>query len=237
MNLTHKQNQFNTAMGLYETRKIYKIIGVIVSISNISLQGILLYRISSFSIGLPYQFISIVSAYTITDFINGLVHMYMDNNDNYESFAGPIIANFHLHHKNPRYKDSNLFVVYFKETGSKIWLVFFLSGVLLYSFGLGKSQFLLVILVYIGIFSSIAELSHYLCHNSKSNITFFLMRIHVLLPKRKHAKHHLHNNIGYTFLNGCTDPLVNAIAKKYCKGYKNGTDLHYAKYIQQTKTN
>jgi len=85
-------------------------------------------------------------------------------------------------------------------------------------------------LTYIGILSSIAEVSHYLCHNSNSAVVIFLMRIKLLLPKREHAGHHLKDNVSYTFLNGVTNKLVDFIAKMFFAGYKNKTDLHYAKY-------
>ena len=38
------------------------------------------------------------------------------------------------------------------------------------------------------------------------------------------------HNVSYTFLNGMTNPLVDFIAKIFFTGYRNGTDLHYAKY-------
>jgi hypothetical protein len=57
------------------------------------------------------------------------------------------------------------------------------------------------------------------------------MRIKVLLPKREHARHHLEDNVSYTFLNSVTNPLVDFIAKMFFTGYKNKTDLHYAKYF------
>jgi hypothetical protein len=154
----------------------------------------------------------------------------MDDNDNYESLAGPLIANFHLHHRTPRYQDDNLLVVYFNETGSKIWLVFYLVAVAILFHLPNSNPVLLYTLTYTGILSSIAEVSHYLCHNSNSAVVIFLMRIKLLLPKRQHATHHLEDNVSYTFLNGVTDPLVDFIAKMFFAGYKNKTDLHYDKY-------
>jgi len=121
-------------------------------------------------------------------------------------------------------------MVYFTETGSKVWLVgylllivalqamFQINGVVLYS------------LVYVGILSSVAEVSHYLCHSSTSPITAFLAKIGLLLSKRHHAQHHLRDNNGYAFLNGFTDPILDLIAAACCKGYKQQTDLHYAHY-------
>jgi len=158
------------------------------------------------------------------------VHLYMDDNDNYESLAGPLIANFHLHHRTPRYQDNILLVVYFNETGSKIWLVFYLAAVAILFHLPNSNPVLLCTLTYIGILSSIAEVSHYLCHNSNSAVVMFLTGIKLLLPKRKHARHHLEDNSSYTFLNGVTNPLVDFIARMFFAGYKNKTDLHYAKY-------
>ena len=205
-------------------------LGRFVSITNISLQIYILSRVLTFSIGFWWQIVSLISAYLITDFINGLVHLYMDDNDDYESLAGPLIANFHLHHRTPRYQENNLLVVYFNETGSKIWQVFYLVAVAILFHLSNSNHVLLYTLTYVGILSSIAEVSHYLCHNSNSAVVIFLARIKLLLPKREHARHHLEDNVSYTFLNGITNPLVDFIAKIFFTGYKNKTDLHYAKY-------
>jgi hypothetical protein len=188
-----------------------------------------LSRALTLAIGFWRQIASVIAAYLLTDFINGLVHLYMDNNDDYDSWAGPLIANFHLHHRTPKYQDNNLLVVYFNETGSKIWLVFYLIGVAVF-FPLLNSKPLLYTLTYVGILSSIAEVSHYLCHNSDSAVVLFLTRIKLLLPEQEHARHHREDNVSYTFLNGMTNPLVDFIAGFFSAGYKNGTDLHYAKY-------
>jgi len=230
MSLELKQKQFNSAMELYESKKSYKLLGRFVSVTNISLQIYVLSRVLTFAIGFWWQVVSVIAAYLITDFINGLVHLYMDANDNYESLAGPLIANFHLHHRTPRYQDNNLLVVYFNETGSKIWLIFYLITIAILFHLPNINPVFLYTLTYIGILSSMAEVSHYLCHNSNSAVVIFLMRIKLLLPKREHAKHHLKDNVSYTFLNGLTNPLVNFIAKIFFTGYKNKTDLHYAKY-------
>lgn len=230
MDLELKQKQFNSAMELYENKKIYKLFGKFVAAANVSLQAFLLFRVLNLSIGWVWQLTAIAAAYLVTDFINGLVHLYMDNNDDYESAAGPLIANFHLHHKIPRYMDNNLAVMYFMETGSKVWLVPYLCAIVFLSYLPGLSPVLLCTLVYTGILSSVAEVSHYLAHNSTSPAAAVLARAGLLLPKRRHARHHLEDNVSYTFLNGVTDPLVDLIAKTYSAGYKNGTDLHYAKY-------
>jgi sterol desaturase/sphingolipid hydroxylase (fatty acid hydroxylase superfamily) len=228
--LSSKQQQFNAAMDLYNSGSRYKVFGVAVSIINVSLQIYLLYRIWPNSIGAGRQLFSILVAYLVTDFINGLVHLYMDNNDHYDSPAGPLIANFHMHHKIPQYKKHNLLVVYFMETGSKIWLVGYLLAVLLLVELPGLNPVVLYLLVYIGILSSFAEVSHYLCHTSLSPIAVFLGNCGLLLSKRHHALHHLQDNSNYAFLNGLSDPLINLIAAKYYQGYKNNSDLHFAHY-------
>jgi hypothetical protein len=230
VSLELKQKQFNSAMELYESKKSYKLLGRFVSITNISLQIYILSRVLTLAIGFWWQILSVIAAYLITDFINGLVHLYMDANDNYESLAGPLIANFHLHHRTPRYQDNNLLVVYFNETGSKIWLIFYLVAVAILFHLPNSNPVLLYTLTYIGILSSIAEVSHYLCHNSNSAVVIFLMLIKLLLPKREHARHHLEDNVSYTFLNSITNSLLDFIAKMFSAGYKNKTDLHYAKY-------
>ncbi len=230
MSLELKQKQFNAAMELYEGRKRYRLLGRLVAMANISLQIYVLWRVLTFTIGFWWQIGSLISAYLLTDFINGLVHLYMDANDNYDSLSGPLIANFHLHHKTPRYEDHNLLVVYFNETGSKIWLILYLLGVTVLLYLPDINHVLLYALTYVGILSSLAEVSHYLCHNSDSAAVTFLARIKLLLPQREHARHHREDNVSYTFLNGMANPLVDFIAKIFFTGYRNGTDLHYAKY-------
>jgi hypothetical protein len=229
--LTQKQRQFNAAMELHNSRNIYQIFSAGVAVTNISLQLYLLYRVMQLSLGIAGQIAVLIVAYLLTDFINALVHMYMDKNDDYESIAGPLIANFHLHHKTPRYERNHLPVVYFTETGSKVWLIGYLLTVLVLMESFALNPFVLYTLVYTGILSSVAEVSHYLCHTSNSVIAGFLARIGLLLSKRHHARHHTQDNMHYAFLNGFTDPLINLIAAKYSPGYKNTTDLHYALYI------
>lgn len=230
MELSPQQLRFNAAMERYNSGRTYKFFGVAVSIMNLSLQGWLLYSTWPHRIGAARQIIAILCAYLLTDFINGLVHIYMDNNDRYDSLAGPLIANFHLHHKIPQYKKNNLLLVYFNESGSKVWLVGFLAVVALLPGVTAIDPTVMQILVYTGILSSIAEVSHYLCHSSTLPTAMFLARIGLLLSKHHHAGHHLQDNTNYAFLNGFTDPLLNLIAAAFYKGYKQNTDLHYIHY-------
>jgi len=228
--LIHKQQQFNAAMALYTSCAGYQLFGTAVSVANVSLQVWLLWQIWPLAIGPVNQLIAILVAWVLADFINGLVHMYMDGNDAYDSLAGPLIANFHLHHKTPLYSKKPLPVVYFVESGSKIWLVPFLAAVAILTTVDGFNPLLLHLLVYTGILSSVAEVSHYLCHTSRSPIAMVLGNCGIFLSKRHHALHHLRDNVGYAFLNGLTDPVINLIAARFSSGYKQNTDLHYATY-------
>jgi len=225
-----KQNQFNSAMDLYEKKSIYKLIGKAVSLANVSLQLYLLYLVMHLSIGWPLQLFALFAAYVATDLLNGLVHMYMDNNDSYDSLAGPLIAAFHLHHMTPLYKKNNILIVYFNESGAKIWLV----GYLLLAVLLIKTAVLppviAFIVVYVGILSSVAEVSHYSCHVMDAGITRYLRSAGLFLSKKHHGHHHIEDNVNYAFLNGLTDPLMNVIARTFFRGYKNTTDKHYAAY-------
>lgn len=237
MDLELKQKQFNAAMELYTGKPVYKSVGRTVSTVNVFLQIYLLIQIAAMPIDPAWQIIAIFLAFILADFVNGLVHLYMDNNDSYESIAGPFIANFHLHHKKPMYRRHPLLLVYFNETGSKIWLVGYLILVSLLLGAAGFNPVVMHILVYAGILSSVAEVSHYLCHTSNSSIAMFLGRTRLLLPKRHHAKHHMSDNKNYAFLNGVTDPLINLIAGKTCPGYKNTTDRHFARYAGEGSEN
>lgn len=218
-------------MERYQNRRRYHVFNNFVSLANVVLQGYLLFRIWQHPIGLAWQLATLLVAVVATDFLNGLVHMVMDNNDRYDSFVGPFIANFHLHHKVMQYKKRPLAIVYFNESGSKVWLVGYLLAVTLSLDLLGAHPATLHLLVYVGILSSVAEVSHYLCHSSDSAFSMFLGNTTLLLQKRHHARHHLEDNKNYAFLNGWTDPLLNVIAAAVYPGYKETTDRHYACYV------
>lgn len=228
--MLEKQNQFNDAMEKYDKKAIYKFIGETVSFVIILLQFVLAYLVFQKSIGIWMQILTFVMAVILADFINGLVHMYMDNNSNYTSIVGPFIAGFHLHHRTPVYKKKPLLMVYYNESGSKIWLAaFLLLAVPSVLMGM-LNDILSYGVLYFAILSSIAEVSHYLCHGSRTKTHRFLASIWILLPIKHHMRHHRENNINYAFLNGLTDSLINRIAKIMYPGYKNTTDKHYAHY-------
>ena len=229
-NLEIKQKQFNDAMRLYEDRKIYQVFSKCISVINVCVQLILAFIVLPIKIGIVWQIFSMVLSYLIADFINGLVHMYMDNNDNYKSIAGPLIASFHLHHKTPLYKKNKIILVYFNESGSKIWLAAFLMIAIIVVRIVDINPVISHVILYFSVFSCIAEVSHYLCHVADNSFVKILRASGLLLGKRHHGKHHLEDNINYAFLNGVSDPLVNIIAKRFYSGYKSTTDKHYEYY-------
>lgn len=229
-NIEIKQKQFNDAMKLYEERKVYQIFSKCISVINVSGQVILTFIVLSIKIGIMWQVVSIVLAYLIADFINGLVHMYMDNNDNYKSIVGPLIASFHLHHKTPLYKKNKIILVYFNESGSKIWLATFSIIAIIVIRIFDINPVISYTILYFSIFSCIAEVSHYLCHVADNDFVEIIRKSGLLLGKSHHGKHHLEDNINYAFLNGVSDKLINIIAKRFYPGYKNTTDKHYEYY-------
>jgi len=235
--LESKQRQFNAAMERYEQVAAWRIVGRVVSAANVSLQLYLLSTVWPASIGPWGQLLALALAWVVADFVNGLVHMYMDGNDAYESAVGPLIAAFHLHHRTPLYKRSNLLLVYFNESGAKLWLVGYLllGAVALRAFAV--PPLLAWVFVYVGILSSVAEVSHYCCHTVDSSWARWLGRAGLLLSMKHHAPHHREDNVNYAFLNGLTDPLLNLIARRFFRGYKGATDRHYATYTGSGTSN
>jgi hypothetical protein len=225
-----KQRQFNAAMEKYEKKPAYKWTGHIVSFINVSLQIVLAVIAFQQSIGPVKQILTFAAAFLVADFVNGWVHMYMDNNDDYESLVGPFNASFHLHHRTPMYKQNPLVYVYYHESGSKIWLAIFMLIALPCIFTGIVPGVIVYGVLYFSVLSCIAEVSHYLCHVPKPEYAQLPGRARILLSKRYHVRHHVEDNIQYTFLNGMTDPLLNLIARKFYKGYKKTTDTHYARY-------
>jgi hypothetical protein len=229
--MTEKQAQFNAAMRRFEAMPVYRWTGRFLSFANVSLQlalGALALTqpIRAWSHGLAFAV-----AYVLADFVNGWVHLYMDSNDRYEGWSGPFMAAFHLHHRTPKYQKRPLIVVYYLESGSKLWLFFvelvFLLGILSHVL----TGFFAYAAFYFAILSSAAEVCHYLCHVRKPAFAKVLERLGLILSTRYHARHHREDNVQYTFLNGMTDPLLNLIAKKFYSGYKLTTDTHYATYV------
>ena len=236
MNINTKQISFNNAMQKYHENRNYQYIYKLVSVLNILMQFYLFILLFSLSLEW-YVFLSIfIVSYFMTDFINGYVHMYMDNNDRYDSLVGPFIASFHLHHKTPNYRDFPIWKIYFNESGSKFWLVPFLMLTIIGSlFSLNEN--FLVFLILVGILSSVAEVSHFLCHNSNAKTVVFLQKMNILLSMKHHSLHHEQDNQSYAFLNGMSDFILDKIASKIYGGYKENTDLHAKAYVGSDTSN
>lgn len=228
--LEARQRQFNAAMERYERDAIYPAIGKAVSIANVSLQLWLVTLAWPGAIGPAGQLLAFGVAWVLADFVNGLVHVFMDGNEAYESPVGPLIAAFHLHHRTPLYKRKPVLLVWFDESGSKLWLVGYLLAAALAIRAGAVPPLAAWILVHFGLLSSAAEVSHYCCHTLDSRPVRFLRSVGLLLSKRHHARHHREDNVNYAFLNGISDPLLNVIARRWGRGYKRTTDLHYGRY-------
>lgn len=231
--VSEKIQQFNEAIARYEGRRRYRVLGLVVATTIAVCESILAYMV----LAQPIEFVTIlmvaVVAYLLADFVNGMVHLWMDNNDAYTSVAGPLIAQFHLHHRTPRYRRRPLVAVYFLEGASKVWLALLLVAVVL---GMSRlPAWLVQFFLCFAVFSSLAEVSHYLCHTSNSKIAGFLGRIRILLPKHHLELHHRQDNRSYCFLNGLSDPLIDWIAARFFRGYKQNTDLHYAQYTPASR--
>ncbi|CAA6803116.1 MAG: Unknown protein [uncultured Sulfurovum sp.] len=230
MNLNTKQRAFNKAMTQYHDNKNYQKIYKLVSILNVGMQMYLFILLFTFSIEWYIFFLILFISYFITDFVNGYVHMYMDNNDRYDSMVGPFIASFHLHHRTPEYKNFSIVRIYFNESGPKFWLVPFLILTVILSL-FSVSEYILLTLILVGILSSVAEVSHFLCHNSNSKVVLFLQKMNLLLSMKHHDNHHEKDNQSYAFLNGMSDFLLDRIASKLYRGYKENSDLHANGYV------
>lgn len=226
--------EFSHAIEKYHARHVYRYFEFMISVMIVALQGMTLLKmgLDCHELSALGACIAIVLAYLITDFVNGLVHMYMDNNTRYTSLFGPFIAMFHFHHSQPKYTQRHPFKIYFYESKTKFWLFIYLVILIGFQFKFNLPSAVNLGLVCIGVFSSLAEVSHYWCHNAtnKNTIIRMLQRCRILLSRRHHALHHISDNTQYAFLNGLTDPLLNLIARHFFDGYKNNADQHAKEY-------
>lgn len=229
---------FGKSIEKYLNNPLYKKMELINSFLVISLQILssitLLY--TSERLEPLILILTFVCAYVAADFINGLVHMFMDNNTAYSSIVGPFIAAFHMHHANPGYRNRHPLQIYFFESGTKFWL----SGFLLLLVALQKHLPFSIHsgLVFFGILSSLAEVSHYWCHmaSSKNRIILRLQKYRILLSKKHHSNHHRLDNMQYAFLNGISDPLINKISGWFYPGYKNHADRHTQAWLEKQRS-
>lgn len=234
-----KIEQFTQAIEKYLKYPRYQRIETWVSFFVVTLQAMTLLSWfgSAQTISCVSLVVTLLLAYVVTDFINGLVHLFMDNNTHYVSIFGPYVAAFHLHHAKYFYRIRPLLKVYFDESGTKFWLLAYLICLFVIQFDMKLNVYLNLGLVAFGIFSSVAELSHYWCHQAteENRMILWLQNHHILLSKEKHKAHHASDNIQYAFLNGVTDPLINLIARRCYQGYKNHADKHTKMYMERQK--
>ncbi len=225
--MNQKQTECQQAFQRYNTSKIYTIFNQVISIWCIFWQGTLFFLFFQKSENTSFFvcFFLGVCAYIFADFWNGFIHLFMDNWRKYWGFFWPLTANFHRHHIYPQYTPKPLFQVYYTETGSKIWLFVLLFFILILNSLF--SEYLLLFFGFFSLFSSIAEVSHYLAHHPKKWFIHLLQKYHILLSPKAHITHHTKDNTSYAFLNGMTNPILDKIAHKYCKGYKNYADKDF----------
>lgn len=233
-----KQEEYDHAMGSYHRNAIYNKLGLAVAPIVILLQVVSMASVPWGTTMMSASYLAcFFVAYLLADFINGFVHLWMDNNDNYTSAIGPLVAIFHLHHRTPRYTSKHPAAIYFFESGSKNWLVVYLSLLVWAQLALGIHPMLSFTLAWVGVLSSVAELSHYWCHNSNSRVVRYFQRVGLLLSPGHHSIHHTQDNKNYAFLNGMSDPLLNLIAKHGFAGYVDRADLQSAGYKGQMNAN
>jgi hypothetical protein len=228
-----KRAEFQVAIRRYENVPAYRRFGHGVAVVVILFQFLLLRECVLRPPAIWSAGLLVLLAWPLVDFVNGFVHLLMDHADQYGSPAGPLIANFHLHHRTPRYRRHPLPVVYFLESGSKVWLAVLLPPLWWATRSLAAEWTFLAAVF--GILSSLAEVSHYLCHTSRSPVAEFLAWTGILLSRKHHEPHHRSDNANYAFLNGMTDPVLNWIARRFFTGYKEGTDLHFSEWTPATE--
>lgn len=235
-NSDNKVNEFSSAIDKYHAFSLYVKFENCLAVIIVAFQVLsVIHLIKTYHYQGGLLFItSLCIAYLATDFFNGLVHMIVDNNTNYTSIAGPFIAAFHIHHLKVKYTPKHPLNIYFTESGHKFWLVIYLALLIYSQKYITLNPNLNVGLVLFGILSSIAEVSHYWCHNPPKNNSciLFLQKYRILLSLKHHRAHHIGDNINYAFLNGVSDPVLNIIARHFYKGYKNHSDQHVKRYFK-----
>jgi hypothetical protein len=215
---------YQRALDRYYANPLYRNLHFLVAPVVLGLQFWVLYCIPWAEVNPAYLVIALW-AYFLADFVNGFVHLHMDHATGYDSAIGPLIAVFHQHHVKPRYTDKHWLLVYAVESGFKNWLAFYLAALAVaQALGLPPEWSFLFALA--GVFSSCAEVSHFLAHNSEHRFVRALQRVGILLDPEHHDLHHKLDNQAYAFLNGATDPLLDRIAARFYPGYKTTTDTH-----------
>jgi len=227
----NKQEQYRVAMEKFERHVVYRNLGAVVAGVIVSLQAVCLVLLPWSAATLTWIPLFLL-AYVLADFVNGVIHMIMDNTDDYTSVIGPLVAAFHRHHHVPAYRNRPAWLVFLAENSMKNWLAVYMVVLAVAWSSLAPA--LAFSLLAFSLLSSTAELSHYLCHNSTHRVVRALQSARILLHPDHHRLHHEADNTHYAFLNGMTNPLINFIAKRvYPSGYVGTTDAHSAAYYHK----
>jgi len=100
--MNSKQVEYNRAMYQYHTNPIYGFVNQLIAWMILALQVYTVYNLfrdeNVRKIRLIKVIIILIASYIMADFISGVGHAWADNNTNYKSPIGPLIAAFHLHH-------------------------------------------------------------------------------------------------------------------------------------------
>jgi len=227
MKLEERRREARQALARYQHDPFYVRLGLAVSWAVVAGQGLLVALTLRDTLGWGLAALALALSWLAADLLGGVVHLLMDHRDTYTGRLGPLTAAFHQHHQKLRYEEKPLPLVYFHESGFKLWLPPFLAlGVLLELAG-ALDPFALRVWAWTGVLSSVAEVSHYLVHGRRRRWAEALATAGLLLSRRRHARHHREDNVGYAFLNGWSDPLLDRVARCGFPGYKAGTDLHF----------
>lgn len=220
-----RQREFNRAMERFGNSRVYDN-GPFFSAAIVLLQVYAVFHIVRAPVGLLAHVATFVAALYMTDLWNGFLHLVLDNATGYRSAVGPFVANFQMHHRYSGYGRAHPARVYWVETGDKKWLLPFL--VLVLWMEPGPIQ---LVLLEIGVLSSVAEVAHYWSHATDPDpFVRRLQRIGLLIEPAEHRIHHERDNTHYAFFTGWANPVLNRLASAVAPGYENRTDRYAESY-------
>ena len=161
----------------------------------------------------------------ISDFLSGLVHIYLDNSK--ITYSGKLNdffkIGFQVHHLYPLYQwtTHKHFQPHY-EANTVFFLTIILSIINIFTYNS-------LIICYILYLTILLQINHYWSHaiivkKKVPVIVNFLQEYGILLHYKKHMKHHSNYDTGFSFLNGWSDPIFNYI-------FKNKTLLGIIIYI------
>lgn len=144
----------------------------------------------------------------ISDFISGLVHIYLDNSKvNYiETINDYFKIGFQIHHLFPNFQWTcyNKFQPHYEAN------TIFFSNILISLINVFTYNSLVV--YYVLYLTLIMQMNHYWCHAliTKKPVPYIVYKLQdfgLLLYYKKHAKHHSTYDNSFCLLSGCCDPI------------------------------